>query len=166
MKSRLILFFAQGLGIGRIPFAPGTFGTLLGFGLLALFLWSGSWWVFGMGILASIVLSVWLSGEAEKILKKKDPGSVVIDEIIAIPISSIAWLIWHHGDMLGLHSVFIENWTMLLAVFVLFRFFDILKPWPVGKSQSLPGGWGVTIDDVLAGVYVNIVIVSYLLIVK
>jgi len=166
MKSRLILFFAQGLGIGRVPFAPGTFGTLLGFGLLALFLWFGSWWGFAMGILVSTLLSVWLSGKAEKILKKKDPGSVVIDEIIAIPISSIAWLAWHHDKMPGLHSVFIENWPLLLAVFVLFRFFDILKPWPVGKSQSLPGGWGVTIDDVLAGVYVNIVIVGYLLIVK
>jgi len=47
-----------------------------------------------------------------------------------------------------------------VAIFIIFRIFDVTKPWPVGGSQSLPGGWGITVDDVLAGLYVNVVVVS------
>lgn len=160
MKDRWILFFAQGLGIGRIPFAPGTFGSVLGLVLLALLLLSGSWWVLGGAIVIGTGLSVWLCGESERILKKTDPGSVVADEIIAIPLSFVGWLAWGHGALPGAHFLFIEHWPVALAGFGLFRLFDIWKPWPVRQSQSLVGGWGVTVDDLLAAGYVNVGLVA------
>jgi phosphatidylglycerophosphatase A len=159
------LWLAQGLGIGRIPIAPGTFGSVLGLGWFALLVLTGSWPIFIVGNLLAIGLSVWLCGEAEKILKQTDPSSVVLDEIIAIPLCFIAWLAVvysRHHQWPGL-SCFVARWPYTLGVFVLFRFFDVLKPWPVSQSQALPGGWGVTIDDVLAAVYVNLVVVVYFL---
>jgi phosphatidylglycerophosphatase A len=158
------LWLAQGLGIGRAPFAPGTFGSVLGLGWFALLLLPGSWLVFIAGNLAAIALSIWLCGEGEKILKQKDPSSVVLDEIIAIPLCFIVWLAvvyTRHHQWPGL-ACFTARWPLTLGVFLLFRFFDVLKPWPISPSQSLPGGWGITIDDVLAAVYVNAVVALYL----
>ncbi|HZM02510.1 MAG TPA: phosphatidylglycerophosphatase A [Candidatus Saccharimonadales bacterium] len=158
------LWLAQGGGIGRMPFAPGTFGSVLGLGWLALLLWPGSWWIFATGNLAAIAISVWLCGEGEKILQKKDPSSVVLDEIVAIPICFTTWLAviclrQHHWPG---PAYFVAHWPLTVGEFALFRFFDVLKPWPVSQSQSLPGGWGITIDDVLAAVYVNLVSGAYL----
>jgi len=157
------LWIAQGFGIGRIPFAPGTFGSVLGLGWFLALVYFQSWTVFIVGNLLGMAVSVWLCGEAERILKKTDPGSVVIDEIIAIPLCFIWWLVaaGAHG-MPGPES-FLRRWIGCVAVFALFRLFDVTKPWPVRQSQSLAGGWGVTIDDVLAAVYVNVaaVIIYY-----
>lgn len=156
------LWIAQGFGIGRIPVAPGTFGTLLGMVWSFILLVSGSWTVFVLGILIGFVLSVWLCGEGERILGQRDPGSIVLDEITAMPLCFAAWLglfVQHHhtfprvGDLY--HS---GNWIWTLGIFATFRLFDIAKPWPVRGSQSLPGGWGVTVDDFLAGGYVNLVV--------
>jgi phosphatidylglycerophosphatase A len=154
------LWIAQGFGVGRIPMAPGTWGSVVGLGWLALLLCVKSWPVFLAGNALAVALSVWLCGEAERILDKKDPGSVVLDEIVAIPLCFTGWLaaVWwpqHHWPGPG---VFRTHWLSSLCVFALFRFFDILKPWPVRQSQTLPGGWGVTVDDILAAVYVNVVV--------
>ena len=105
-------------------------------------------------------LSVWLCGEAEIILNETDPGSVVLDEIIAIPVCFAAWT-WHyhlhHGIFPQISNMTQTDWFWILGIFAAFRFFDIAKPWPVRQSQNLPGGWGVTIDDLLAAVYVNLI---------
>jgi len=155
----LILWLAQGFGIGRIPFAPGTFGSLLGLAWFALLLAAGSLWLFVAGTIFGIAISVWLCGEAEKILKKTDPGSVVFDEICAIPICflvSIGMLLHQNGKLPSPEYFFsAQGWLQTVAVFVLFRFFDVVKPWPVRGSQKLHCGLGVTIDDVLAAGYVN-----------
>jgi phosphatidylglycerophosphatase A len=156
------LFLAQGFGIGRIPVMPGTFGSLIGLLWFAALLSPRSPILFFAGILVSIPISVWLCAEAERILKQHDPGSVVMDEIIAIPLSFLSWTLivyftkktWPSVD----YFFSAPHWPMTVAVFVLFRIFDIAKPWPVRQSQKLHGGWGVTADDVLAAVYVNIVI--------
>jgi phosphatidylglycerophosphatase A len=158
MKEQTLLWFAQGFGIGRIPFAPGTFGSVLGLAWFALLLALGNVYVYLIGLAAGIGLSVWLCGEGERILGKKDPGSVVMDEIIAIPICLLAWvttLYFRTGALPEPGYFFNAHLPLTAGVFLTFRFFDILKPWPVGKSQSLPGGWGVTVDDVLAALYVN-----------
>src|SRR5271170_393685 len=76
------LWIAQGFGVGRIPIAPGTFGSIVGLGWLALLLCVPSWPLFIAGNAAAVALSVWLCGEAERMLNKKDPGSVVLDEIV------------------------------------------------------------------------------------
>jgi phosphatidylglycerophosphatase A len=154
------LWIAQGFGIGRIAVAPGTFGSLLGLGWLAVLLAFRSWTLFFLGAAAGIAASVWLCGEAERILGRKDPGSVVLDEIAAIPLCFTGWLA---AAGLRRHSIpgpeyFWAHWLSSIGVFALFRLFDVAKPWPVRQSQILPGGWGITIDDVLAAGYVNLVV--------
>lgn len=156
------LWIAQGFGIGRIPLAPGTFGSLLGLLWFALLLLTGHLWLFLAGTLAALALSVWLCGAAEQALGRTDPGCVVLDEIAAMPLCFLGWVAaqsWNTGALPALSAFFsARTWPMTLAVFAAFRFFDVLKPWPVRQSQSLPGGWGVTIDDVLAALYVNAVV--------
>jgi phosphatidylglycerophosphatase A len=156
------LWIAQGFGVGRIPVAPGTFGSVVGVGWFALLLLTGNIWLFTAGTLAAIALSVWLCGAAEKTLGQRDPGSVVLDEIAAMPVCFLGWVAvqtWQTGSLPGLARFFsAHTWPLTLGVFVAFRFFDVAKPWPVYQSQSLPSGWGVTVDDVLAAVYVNAVV--------
>jgi phosphatidylglycerophosphatase A len=156
------LWVAQGFGVGRIPVAPGTFGSVVGVLWFGLLLLTGSMWLFVAGTTAAIALSVWLCGAAEKTLGQTDPGSVVLDEIAAIPVCFLGWvavLVFKTGALPGVAQFFsAPTWPLTLGVFVAFRFFDVAKPWPVYQSQSLPGGWGVTIDDVLAAVYVNAVV--------
>ncbi|SRR6266404_33923 len=162
-----MLFIAQGFGIGRIPFAPGTWGSVVGVVWFALLLATGKLWVLIIGSIAGVALSVWLCDVAERVLGQKDPGSVVLDEIAAMPVCFFAWLgilVWRNGTLPAVEQLVSKgNWLVVLGVFAAFRFFDILKPWPVRQSQSLPGGWGITVDDLLAAVYVNAtVLVVYL----
>ena len=159
-KQRFILWLAQGFGIGRIPFAPGTFGSILGLVFFARLLWADSVWALAGGILAGVAASIWLCDQGERILNQKDPGSVVMDEVIAIPICFLGWLQMRHAPLPSPASLFTEHWLAVIVIFALFRLFDITKPWPIGRSQNLPGGWGVTVDDVLAAVYVNGVVVA------
>ena len=159
---QFILWLAQGFGVGRLPWAPGTFGSLVGLLWFWILLLANSPLFFLVGILASIFISVRLCGTGEKILNERDPGSIVMDEIIAIPICFGGWLGWLYfkNDFWPGPEYFFSGKTalMTLGIFALFRLFDIAKPWPVKQSQNLPGGWGVTIDDVLAAVYVNLVV--------
>lgn len=162
--NKVLLFIAQGFGIGRVPFAPGTFGSGLGVGWFALLLLAGNIWIFLAGTIIGLALSVWLCAVGEKVLNAKDPGSVVFDEISAIPVCFLGWVavqLCKAGTFPGPEFFFSkQNWLPTLGVFLAFRFFDVLKPWPVRQSQSLPGGWGVTIDDLLAALYVNVVILA------
>jgi phosphatidylglycerophosphatase A len=162
----LKLWLAQGFGVGRIPVAPGTFGSLVGILWFALLLAPANPWFFIGGTIAGFFLSVWLCGAGEKILSQTDPGSVVLDEITAMPLCFAGWLgmtFWKTGSFPRPDQILnAQTWPAVLGVFVAFRFFDVLKPWPVRQSQSLPGGWGVTVDDFLAAIYVNaIVLVVY-----
>jgi phosphatidylglycerophosphatase A len=156
----LILWLAQGFGIGRIPIMPGTFGSLVGIAWVMLLLVPQNFWVYLTGSILGIIISVWLCGEGERILKQKDPGSVVMDEITAMPICFLgvfaqAW--FKTGQLPRAESLLVAPyWKMTVLVFVLFRIFDIAKPWPVRQSQCLHAGWGVTVDDVLAGLYVAV----------
>lgn len=160
----MILFIAQGFGVGRIPKAPGTFGTLIGLPWFALLLLPGSLPVFIVGTILGLGLSVWCCGRAEKILGQTDPGSVVLDEIAAMPVCFLPWLLWEM-NRLGIvpapeHFFTGGNLVRTAEAFLIFRIFDIWKPWPVRQSQRLPGGWGVTVDDVLAAVYTGLVVLA------
>jgi phosphatidylglycerophosphatase A len=152
------LWAAQGFGIGRIPVAPGTFGSVLGLAWFVLLLWAGHVWILVAGTALGLASSVWLCGAAEKRLGKKDPSSVVLDEITAMPVCFVSWVALYflrNGTLPAPHYfVSKHNWLLTLGVFAGFRLFDIWKPWPVRQSQALRGGWGVTIDDFLAALYV------------
>ena len=158
--KRLVLSLAQGFGLGRIRVAPGTFGSVAG--MLWFFLLASlpGALLFAAGAVFAISLSVWLTGDAERILQSKDPSSVVLDEIVAVPACFVSWMLiaWlPKGHWPGPDFFFgSERWLATLGVFGAFRFFDILKPWPVRQVQSLPGGYGVVFDDLAAAAYVNL----------
>lgn len=156
--KEFIVWVAEGFGVGRIPYAPGTFGSLLGLLWFALLVRTGDPIAFFIGLAIGLACSVAACGAAERITGLKDPGSVVLDEIAAVPICFIPWLMTETLRLKSMPSpdAFFgaRTWMLSLLLFGLFRLFDIWKPWPIRPSQNLPGGWGVTIDDVLAAIVV------------
>ena len=161
--DRLLLWVAQGGGLGRVPKIPGTVGTLGGFPLTALLLLPGNFWAYLAGCVLCIPISVWICARAEHNLDEKDPPSVVLDEIIAVPICflGIFGVMEFNGPgQPALDAFFrIPNWgAWTIAAFALFRLFDIWKPGPINTIQKMKNGWGVTMDDVLAGVVVSVIL--------
>lgn len=139
----LIRIFSTGLYSGYAPIAPGTVGSGL-----ALILFAFIPGFHGLSLFAVIpvvfFLGVFTAGEMEK-TEGHDPSIVNIDEIVGMWIS----LIFFPGPF---------SWLWLVIAFLVFRFFDIIKPFPVNVSQKLSGGWGIMVDDLLAGIYTNLVI--------
>ena len=124
----------------RLP-APGTWGSAAGLLYFALFFQRAP---VGAILIATAIggyLAVGICGEAEIRMRRKDPGEVVLDEVIAIPLCFLGW-----RALLG-HA---PAWAVLLGGFALFRLFDILKPFAIRRLQSLPAGWGVVADDLAA----------------
>lgn len=159
LVSALTLWLAQGFGVGRIGRAPGTFGSLLGVAWTVGLLGLGSGWAALVLMVGGWILSIVCCGQAERLLGQTDPPSVVLDEMVAVPLCFAAWVAAEAAASGTLPSpawLFAgENWLFTVGGFVAFRFFDVVKPWPVRQSQKLPGGWGVTLDDLLAAAYVN-----------
>ncbi|HEY6168179.1 MAG TPA: phosphatidylglycerophosphatase A [Verrucomicrobiae bacterium] len=163
--NKFIVWLAQGFGVGRIPLAPGTWGSLVGLGWFCLLTLSGDFRLLLSGTIISVSVAVWVCGNAERILGRQDPPSVVLDEIVAVPLCFFFWAAdaWARaGSLPTAGQFFADNWLTVIGVFAAFRFFDVLKPWPIRQSQRLPGGWGIVIDDVLAAVYVNLVMLAAL----
>jgi phosphatidylglycerophosphatase A len=142
-RERAVLFVATGFFIGTVPFAPGTFGSLIG--LPVCFLLSRLNLLQSViCILVFILFAIGIASVAEKIIKQKDPGQIVIDEIAGLMVT-----------LAGLPF----NLKTALAGFIIFRVFDILKPFPIRSLEKrVGGGSGVVLDDVLAGVYGNLII--------
>ena len=141
MGARVLV--ATGLGVGYAPLVPGTFGSMLGVALYALLAASGGWPLALSGLVAVTVLGFWSADAAERQLGRRDPGQIVIDEV--------------SGQMVSL--IFLPlNFGLLVAGFFLFRLFDILKPFPVRRLEALPGGSGIMADDLMAGLYANLVL--------
>ncbi len=137
------MMLATGFFADHIPFAPGTFGSIVGLPLCFL-LSKTKLSVAIPCILIFIFFAIWIANRAEKILKQNDPGCIVIDEIAGIMVA-----------FLGLPF----NTISVAAGFVTFRFFDILKPFPIRyMERRVAGGAGVVMDDLMAGVYSNIVL--------
>src|SRR6185503_8487516 len=119
------LWVAQGFGVGWVPLAPGTFGSLLGLVWFAMLVATGNFWAYLAGAIEGIAFSIWLCDDAEKILGEKDPGSVVLDEIIAIPFCFLPWVIsaWLRHDRLPEVSFFFTGQALAitLGIVALFR---------------------------------------------
>ncbi|MEH8017881.1 phosphatidylglycerophosphatase A [Rheinheimera muenzenbergensis] len=131
-------FLALGFGSGLAPKAPGTCGTLAAVPLVALLLWAGNIYLLLFVLLGS-VLGVYICGQTAKDVAVHDHGAIVWDEIIGYGITML-WvpLQWH---------------TLLLG-FVLFRLFDIVKPWPISwLDKKVHGGVGIMLDDIVAGIF-------------
>ena len=157
IANRIALCLAQGLGIGRIPIIPGTFGSGLGFLWFLLIAAPNNFAFFATAILFSFFVSVLCAEIAEKILNQHDPNSIVIDEIVAIPICFLGWMAVDPTIDCPMWFFTQGRWKITLGILFAFRVFDIWKPWPVRQSQRLPGGWGVTVDDILAAIYVAVI---------
>lgn len=141
LSSGLVVAVATLGPLGRKLPAPGTWGSLAGLLYFAVFFQrTGN----GAILVASLVggyLAVAFCGEAELRLRRSDPGEVILDEFVAIPLCFLGW-----KALLPLFPA----WGVLLAGFALFRLFDILKPLGISRIQELPGGWGVVADDYAA----------------
>ena len=116
----------------------------------------GSALLYGVAAVIGIGLSVWACGKAERLLNARDPGCVVLDEIIAMPLCGLVWVGWQWnrtGTFPDLRF-FLQSNSLWVAfgILVAFRCFDIWKPWPIRwADRNVPGGLGVMLDDVLAG---------------
>jgi len=143
MHDRVIRIAATGLGSGLSPCAPGTVGTLIGIPLYLIFS-RFSWPIYLLSIIAFSLLAVYISQEAERIYSEKDPGRIVIDEIAGFQVTMF---------------LVAPTFPHIVLGFVLFRIFDILKPFPIRFCEKkLPGGYGVVGDDIVAGIYGNILL--------
>ncbi len=132
---------ATWFGCGYAPVAPGTAGSLAAVAIaMVLNVWFGiqPYW-FGILALALLWPGIWSADVVARQAGKKDPGLVVVDEVI--------------GQWVTIAGAARLNWKSWLAAFLLFRLFDIWKPLPVRQLERLPGGTGIVADDVMAGVY-------------
>ncbi len=147
-------------GVGYLPLAPGTWGSMVGVGIYLLFgyletdFFAGyagrGWtaaqiaaWIHAVNLIVFLLfclLGIWAANRATKLFKNKDPQQAVVDEVI--------------GQLIVfLFIPFNVNWFFVVAGFLLFRLFDLWKPYPIDSLQNLPAGIGVCADDILAGVY-------------
>jgi len=124
-------------GIGFFPVMPGTLGSLAGV-IIYYFLWKGHVLLYAFLL---IVLGFFVSGPAERIFGKKDPQPIVIDEVAGMLVAFM------------LVPFSLKNAVIL---FILFRIFDIFKPYPIKRLEALPGAAGIMLDDIIAGIYANI----------
>jgi phosphatidylglycerophosphatase A len=136
--SPLVSFIATGGGSGNLPVAPGTWGSLVALPCAAALHIVGGPWLLSLAILLAFVAGVWASGRYSRAIGREDPGSVVIDEFA--------------GQWLAIMPVALD-WRYYVVAFVLFRFLDITKPWPCRAAERAPGGLGIMLDDIVAGVY-------------
>lgn len=141
LPTRTVLMFATLGPVGRRLPAPGTWGSVAGLLYFTVFF-------FPFGDLKNLLLSavggyfaVALCGEGEFRLGRKDPGEIILDEFVAMPLCFLGWA--------GLAAV-APPWAVCVAGLALFRLFDIAKPFGIRRLQDLPGGWGVVIDDTAA----------------
>ena len=149
LPSSLVLAFATLGPLGRWRRAPGTWGSAAGLLYFTVFFWPlgfwpwSAWWTLVFS-LPGLYLAVALCGEAEFRLGRRDPGEVILDEFMAMPLCFLGWpaLARPQGPW--------PAWAVFIAGFLLFRLFDIAKPLGIRRLQDLPGGWGIVVDDVAA----------------
>lgn len=156
-------------GVGYLPLAPGTWGSIVGVGLFAILRWPALSFYARFGqrqglillnpqigflaielvtILIVTLLGIWGASRVERLFQVKDPGKVVIDEVAGQMIALLP------VPLLGIWPL--EIW--IIVSFVLFRFFDIVKPYPARQLEGLRGGLGIMADDVVAGAYAAVVL--------
>ncbi len=140
----LAIWIATAAGAGYSPFAPGTAGSVVGLVIVAALgrlrldpVWASV--TVGVIMLLLFAVGVWAAGEGEEFFGRTDPGQVVIDEVV--------------GQMLTMLLLPRATWPWLVGGFLVFRLFDILKPFPARQAERIPRGWGIMVDDLVAGLY-------------
>ncbi|HKL12229.1 MAG TPA: phosphatidylglycerophosphatase A [Halanaerobiales bacterium] len=139
IKKKITEIIASCFYIGYIPGAPGTYGSLFALLLISQF----NFLTKNISVVIFIIFGLIFSTLMEKQTGKKDDQRIVIDEFVGMLIT----------------FYFVKpNFAYLIIGFILFRLYDIYKPYPIKKIQNLPSGWGIMLDDILAGVYARIVL--------
>jgi phosphatidylglycerophosphatase A len=148
MRLTVANWISTWFGCGRARVAPGTVGSAAAVGIaILLHRYAGlTGWPFLAMAAALFLPAVWAAGVSARAAGIEDPGFVVVDEVI--------------GQWIALAGARTLNWGTFLAAFALFRLFDIWKPPPVRQLEALPGGWGINVDDVMAGVYAALVLLA------
>jgi len=141
IKKYLSYSFCTVFGAGYFPFAPGTFTSILA--VLFIYFMRPDFFVLIILSTSALFVGISLSAEIEK-YDGTDPGHVVIDEVC--------------GQWITFIFIVQSSWLIFVAGLILFRFFDILKPLGINRLQNLPGSWGIMLDDVLAGIYSNLIL--------
>lgn len=139
--NQLALIVATVGYVGYFPIAPGTAGSLAGLVLFALVRWAGVPAFELATIVVVLAAGIWAANATEDLLGQKDPGVIVIDEVL--------------GMLMTLALLPVSTFG-IFAGFMLFRFFDVVKPYPAGRLEHLKGGPGVMLDDAVAGVYAHL----------
>ncbi len=124
--------------LGYAPVAPGTVGSAVGVAVFVLLRWVGSPGLELATILVGLLVGVWAASAAERHFGGIDPSAVIVDEVVGMLITVALLPLTPLGLLFG---------------FLVFRLFDIIKPWPASRFERLPGGWGIMADDGMAGVY-------------
>jgi phosphatidylglycerophosphatase A len=138
--DRVAYFIATAGFVGRFPIAPGTAGSVAGLFVYALIRFVDGLALEAAMLMITLVVGVWSAQVAERLLGGKDPGPVVIDEVLGILITFAFLQVNVLGGLVG---------------FLLFRIFDVVKPPPAASLEHLPGGFGVMLDDAMAGLYAH-----------
>jgi phosphatidylglycerophosphatase A len=133
------LALATFFGVGYVPIAPGTFGSLAGL-LVWLIVPASLFWQ-GLSVILTLAAGVWAATAAEAHFRSTDPGPVVIDEVMGMLVTLV-------GIPVG--------WAGAFAGFIWFRFFDVVKPYPANRFERLSGGVGIMADDLMAAIYANL----------
>jgi phosphatidylglycerophosphatase A len=141
--SGLAVFIATFGYVGYFPIAPGTAGSLAALALYALVRWAGTPAVELVTIIAVLVIGIWAATGTERALASKDPGPVVIDEVL--------------GMLITLAFLPLSLWGIAVG-FLIFRVLDVIKPFPAGRLEHLPAGLGIMADDAMAGVYAHLML--------
>jgi phosphatidylglycerophosphatase A len=149
-RRSLSIWIATGLGSGYFPVAPGTAGSALGLALVIAFRQTSLrpfWLAVSLAAFTGLLflVGVWSAGKAEKVFGGVDPSQVVIDEVA--------------GQIITFVATPRVAWMGLIVGFILFRAFDIVKPFPARRAERFPGGWGIMMDDQVAALYSLIVLV-------
>jgi phosphatidylglycerophosphatase A len=145
LLSKIISTF---FGVGYFPVAPGTLTSLLVVLAYKFYLYKLSWPLYFSIIFLLFLIGVYTSSKFASDLSKKDPRKIVIDEAC--------------GQLLVLFRMS-DAWFPVLSCFILFRVFDIAKPYPIKKVETLPSGWGIMMDDLVAAIYAGVIVNLYLL---
>jgi phosphatidylglycerophosphatase A len=140
--TRVAVFIATVGYCGYFPIAPGTIGSAAGLLFYGLVSWTGSWTVEIALIVGLFAAGVWAGTTAERYFGGVDPGPIVLDEVV--------------GMLITLAFIPGLGWSGALAGFVLFRVFDVIKPYPAARLEQLHGGLGVMADDAMAAIYANV----------
>lgn len=143
-RTQVAFTLAEWFGCGRAPRAPGTVGTLGAFPIYLLLRAQGPLALLGAALVVSVV-GVWAATIVEEASGKPDPQNVVIDEV---------------AGMLVALSATPPTWPAVIVAFLAFRLFDWAKPWPARAAERLPGGFGIVVDDLVAGAWVAVLVLG------